>query len=147
MKKTLSRMLIGFVGGGVIGNLMVLLTSDESGVFCSRLLLQKVGSLSGALALQTFLSALIGAVGMGGMSLYDFTEFSLVSATLIHIGMIETVFLPVAMFLGWISPSLTDILVMSACMLIAFVLIWLAMFFYYRHEARQLNRINPNHRN
>ena len=39
MKKTLSRMLIGFVGGGVIGNLMVLLTSDESGVFCSRLLL------------------------------------------------------------------------------------------------------------
>ena len=81
------------------------------------------------------------------MSLYDFTEFSLVSATLIHIGMIETVFLPVAMFLGWISPSLTDILVMSACMLIAFVLIWLAMFFHYRHEARQLNRINPNHRN
>lgn len=146
MKKLYSRLLIGFFGGAVIGNLLVLLTSDANGPFCSMELLKRVGSPAAAYAVQTLLSALLGAVGMGGMSLYEKNNLSLSYATILHFAVIETVFLPVALFLGWIRPSWKELFLMGGGILIVCVLIWLSLYFYYKRETKKLNNINRSKR-
>ena len=143
MKKLYYRIIIGFFFFFFIGNLIVMLTMEPGDALCTEILLSRMGSLYGALAVQTLLSGIIGAAGMGGMSLYQETDLSLVWATVTHFILIEAVFLPAALFLGWISPDIKDISILSAIMLTAFIVIWLAMFFHYRREVMELNNMNP----
>ena len=83
---------------------------------------------------------------MGGMSLYDDTNLTIAQASVIHFVIIEAVFLPVSLFLGWISPSVSEILIMSACILVVFVLIWIIMYLYYKQKVRELNSINKKNK-
>ena len=132
-------MLIGFLAGAVVGNLIAMLSAGN-GAFYSPMLLERFDSPVAAILVQSLLSALIGVAGMGGMSLYDETDLPLASATAIHFALVEAVFVSVALFLRWMR-SAVEIGVMTGIMFAAFTMIWVIMFIIHKREVRQLNEI------
>ena len=140
-KKVFRRMLIGFLSGAVVGNLIAVISASGSGVFYSPMLVERFGSPAAAVIVQTLLSALIGVAGMGGMSLYDETDLPLAAATSIHFILVEVVFITAALLLNWMH-SAAEIGIMSAFMFAAFAIIWAIMFILHKKEVKQLNEIN-----
>lgn len=138
-KKIFRRMLIGFLSGAVMGNLIAVLSAGGS-VFYSPMLVERFGSPAAAILMQTLFSALIGVAGMGGMSLYDETDLPLAAATSIHFVIVEAVFVAAALLLNWMTTA-AEIVIMSAMMFAAFAAIWLIMFIIHKKEVRQLNEI------
>ena len=141
MKRLLKYILIGFVSGAVVGNVIVILSVGWGNFPCSAAFIERIGSKAGALILQTLLSGLIGVAGIGGMLLYE-TDLPLAAAPVIHFTMIEAVFIPTALFLEWIPPVLRDIAIMTALMLVPFIIIWLIMFLRYKRIVKELNEMN-----
>lgn len=138
-KKVFRRMLIGFLAGAVVGNLIAMLSAGN-GAFYSPMLLERFDSPVAAILVQSLLSALIGVAGMGGMSLYDETDLPLAAATAIHFAIVEAVFVSAALFLRWVT-SAAEIGVMTAIMFAAFAMIWIIMFIVHKREVKQLNEI------
>ena len=138
-KKILKRVLIGFISGAVVGNLIAMLSAGN-GAFFSPMLVERFGSPAAAIVLQTLFSALIGVAGMGGMSLYDETDLPLAAATAIHFVIVEASFVAAALLLNWMSTA-AEIGIMSALMFAAFAAIWVIMFIIHKKEVRQLNEI------
>ena len=135
MKRLLKYMLVGFLAGAAIGNLIALFTVD---LYSPELLNRVGGSPAAAIVIQTVLSGLIGAAGFGGVLLYE-TDLPLAAATITHFLLIEVVFLPSALFLGWLEFKLLPIAVMMLIRLAAFFIVWLIMYFRYKRLAKELN--------
>ena len=137
MKRLLKYMLIGFAAGAAAGTLIVILSSG--GHFYSLELQRRLGgSAAAAIVIQTVLSGLIGAAGFGGVLLYE-TDLPLAAATVLHFLLIEAVFLPSALFQGWIEFKFSQIAVMMFIRLAAFFIVWLIMYFRYKRLAKELN--------
>ena len=139
-KKVFRRILIGFLSGAVVGNLIAMLIASGSGAFYSPMLVERFGTPAAAIIMQTLLSALIGVAGMGGMSLYDETDLPLAASTSIHYVIVEAAFVTAALLLRWMNTA-AEIGIMSACMFAAFAVIWVIMFIIHKKEVRQLNEI------
>lgn len=138
MKKVFTRLLAGFCLGAVIGNLIAM-ASDPGRPFMTELFVTRMGNYTAAFIVHTLLSALIGAAAMAGMSLYDETDLPLLFATIVHFVLIEVVFLPVALFLGWIAPVWNQIAMMGGVIAATSLLIWVFMFFYHKRKVSELN--------
>ncbi len=140
-KKVFRRILIGFLSGAVVGNLIAMLIASGSGAFYSPMLVERFGTPAAAIIMQTLLSALIGVAGMGGMSLYDETDLPLAASTSIHYVIVEAAFVTAALLLRWMKTA-AEIGIMSAFMFAAFAIIWGIMFVIHKKEVKQLNEIN-----
>ena len=141
LKKTLKFAGVGFLLGAAIGNLIAVLTGHSSIV--SEMLVDWTGSMTAALVVQTVLSGLIGAAGMGGVSLYDAERLPLLAAAVLHFILYFSVFSAACLVLGWFS-DLTEFLVMAAIMAGIHILIFLIMCAVYRKEVRKLNKMQEN---
>ena len=135
MKRLLKYMLVGFLAGAAIGNLIALFTGD---LYSPELLNRVGGNPTAAILIQVLLSGLIGVAGFGGVLLYE-TALPLAAVTAIHYLLIETVFLPSALFLDWIDFKFSQIAVMMLIRLAAFFIVWLIMYFRYKRLAKELN--------
>lgn len=138
LMNTLKRAVSGFVLGMAVGNLIAALTCHPD-IF-SPALLTKAGSLSTALLLQTLLSGVIGAAGMGGTTLYEIERWPMLTANLTHFALVMAVFIPIAHFLGW-TETAADTLLMAGIMFAAHFSIFLIMCAYYRAQVREMNRL------
>lgn len=142
------RIILGFVIGMAAGNLIAALFSFAAGdnQIVSELLLKRTGSVSEAFLIQTLLSGVLGAVGMGGSILYDLENRSLLSCALIHFFLIFGVYLIIALYLGWISFSLQEITLMAVLMGTAYLIVFVIMLVRYRKAVRELNEILEENR-
>lgn len=138
LTKTIRRAATGFVIGMAVGNLIAALTGHPNVV--SAELLAKAGNLSAALVLQTLLSGVIGAAGMGGTVLYELDRWPLLAVDLAHFALVLAAFLPVGRFLGWF-PTRESMLLMAAIMFAAHFTIFLTMCAVYRAQVRKLNQM------
>ena len=144
IKKTIQLAVVGFVLGMAIGNIIAIACSYASGgevLAFSESLLEKTGSAAGALALQTLLSGVIGAVAFGGIMLYEIDRLPMLLVSVLHCAMILAVYFPVAIFLGWIRPTAHDIGMMACIMTAAYMAVWLFMYVRYRIEVREINEL------
>ena len=111
--RILRRALLGFLVGIAVGNLIVIIsgfiTEGKILLFDSSLL-EKTGSEAGAFLMQTLLSGLYGAIGMGGAIVYELEDWSLLKASVIHYLLSTLSFYPIALYLGWMSPTIGDFL-------------------------------------
>ena len=141
-KRLIEYLLIGYLAGILIGIVIAMVTmgGDIKHLY-SDALLQLTGSPAAATVLHAAFSGLIGAVSFGGMLLYD-TDLSIAAATVLHFGIIEAVFLPVSLILGWFPPSLPIIGAMTGIMLAAFLIIWGIMYVRYKRSVQQLNELS-----
>jgi hypothetical protein len=136
---TLKRAGFGFLLGMAVGNLIAVLTGHPNIV--SPALLERAGSLSNALLWQTLLSGLIGAAGMGGISLYELEDWPLLRTTLVHYAIYIVTFIFCALALGWCERPV-EFLVMAVIMLAIHFTIFLIMCARYRAQVKELNELN-----
>lgn len=144
IKQVLKLALMGFVLGMAIGNIIAIiasfLTQGEALVFAPQLQ-EKVGGAATALALQTLLSGVLGAAGLGGVALYKSENLGLLAATSIHFAICIAAYYPIAFFLEWIRPVFSDVITWFIIEAVAFFVIWLIMYIKCQIEVRQLNEL------
>ena len=147
LKKTLKAAGIGFLIGMVIGNVIAILTgnSDTGGVtFASQKLLDMAGGNGTvAMLLQSLFSGLYGAVCFAGMTFYEAERLPLAAATALHCATIILLFIPIALFLGWVS-NIVTLLIISGMQLVGFFIIWLIMWSIYKKQVKELNDMQKN---
>lgn len=144
VKRIIKLAAIGFLVGMAIGNIIAIIFSYFSGggvlVFPPELI-AKAGSAAGALALQTFMSGLLGAIDFGTVILYDMEKVPLTFASVIHCAICLAAYFPIALYLHWISPTAKDIGTMAFIMIAAYIVIWLIMYSRCRSEVREMNEL------
>ena len=149
LKKTLKMAGIGFLLGIVIGNLIAFLTgnSDTGGVtFASQKLLDMAGGKAiVAMLLQSLFSGLYGAACFAGMSLYEIERMPLAAATALHCALIILLFVPISLFLGWVS-KIETLLMISGIQLVCFFIIWLIMYAGFKKQVKELNELQEKNR-
>ena len=147
LKKTLIRAVIGFLFGMLVGNLIAILTGTSStdGVtFASMQLLRMAGGNAlVAMLLQSLFSGLYGAACFAGMTFYEAERLPLAAATALHCATIILLFIPIALFLGWVS-NITEILIIMSIQLVCFFIIWLIMWSIYKKQVKELNDMQKN---
>ena len=141
LMKFLRRGAIGFPLGILIS--LVLSWAGGSDRLVSDLLIQRVGSTAGALALDLFLSGVFGFLCMGGTVFYEIENWSLLKATFLHYLLVVVCFPPLALFLGWVEKP-AEVMIMTGIQTVCFFLIWLIMYLRYKAEVRELNELNAN---
>ena len=148
--KIMKLALIGFVLGMLIGNLISFLSHDKSVtplVIVSPALIQRTGSVKAAMIVNTLLSGILGAVCMAGTIFHDPEEFDwgMTKAAVLHFLLILAVNIPIALYCGWLKPSFLNMLIWVSVMALAYFIVWLIMYFRYRKETEELNRmLNKN---
>ena len=137
--KILKRAGFGLILGMAVGNLIAALTAHGD-MIVTPALLERAGSLSGALLRQTLLSGVIGFAAWAGISFYDIEGWSLRRAVAVHYASIMIVFLPVGFYLGWLGGPL-DALVMAAIMAVCHLTVFFILCAYYKAQVRELNQL------
>ena len=146
VSKTVKRVIMGFVLGMAIGNVITLIIgyiNSGSTLFFSPELINRTGSELGALTAQTLLSGVVGAVSFGGISWHELERPGMLILALLHYGTIMAAYIPIAVYLYWIRPVALDIGIMAGIMGVAFIIIWLIMYARYKAEVRKLNELLP----
>ena len=150
LKKTLKAAGIGFLIGMVIGNVIAILTGNSAtgGVTFASPQLLNMASGNGVVAmlLQSLFSGLYGAACFAGMSFYEIERMPLAAATALHCALIVLLFIPIALFLGWVN-DIGTLLIISGMQLIGFFIIWLIMYFGYKKQIRELNEMQKGFNN
>lgn len=143
-KRVLKMAALGFLLGIAVNSFISALTAGDLPV--APVLLERIGSLRGAMLLELLLVGMFGAVCMAGTVLYDAERLPLAAATTLHCVMCFGPFIPLALFLGWCS-SAAEILIMAGCQLFAFFIVWLIMYVRYRKEVKTLNEMQKDYWN
>ena len=135
--------LIGFFFGIVVCELITIITGLASGhgvILCAGEFAERIGSTGGAIALQALLTGIYGAVCMGTVILYDIEHWPLALPSVIHYLIIEAMYVPLALFLGW-ERTFTGILVVMGIQLVCYFIIWLIIYLIYRKQVKELNAL------
>lgn len=143
VKKVLQRTFMGFVIGMPVGTLILIFlsyVSEGGAVLFTPALLERTGNEATALLAQTLLSGVVGAVGMGGASLFYLDGWSVPAAALVHWIVYTLVFLPIGFFLGWLEGP-ADALVMAVIFAMVEAVMTLVMIARYNAQVRQLNEL------
>ena len=130
-KKTILLAAIGFVLGILVG--LGFLSVTDIGAYY-------VEKGTGGLALYLALSGLIGAVGMGGMTIYELEQWSLLRCTTTHFAITLFTFCIVGFTLGWLDLRESATLYMFVGYVIAYLIIWLVMYLTNRRQIRRINQ-------
>ena len=145
IKKILKLAVIGFVIGMAVGNIIAITVSFAQGgevlVFAPQLLEKTGGSAAGALALQTFMSGLLGAVNFGSVILYDLEKPPLTLVSITHCAICLAAYFPIAFCLCWIHPDVRECGMMACIMIAAYMVVWLGMYVRCRMEVREMNEL------
>ena len=143
----LKRAGIGFLLGMVAGNLICVIcgyVQTGTAIFFAPEFAARAGSELNAMVLQILLSGLYGAVCMGSNVLYDAERLPLLYATVIHYLLVMLLYIPLSLFLCWIT-SAADMLIVMAFMSIAYVFIWMSMYISYKIQIKKLNELQEEY--
>ena len=140
MKTILRRAALGFLIGMAMGNGISWIFGLADGGLADWSLVGRTGSLAGALALQTLVSGLYGAICFAGMSLYDIEAWPMLASAASHYLLIVLCYIPSALLLGW-ARGVQDLLLTAGIQLVGYVIVWFIIFLNYRAQVNKLNEI------
>ena len=96
-----------------------------------------------AIALDMFLSGLVGAVANGSVAFtYDNDSWSLLKATLVHFFITMVTFVSIGSILGWLSfeQRFLETVITLSCYIAAYIIIWIVQSTLYKKTVRELNQ-------
>lgn len=128
-------LLLGVIGAvmGIAIWLIMLLTQNPKAL--------SGGSLnSNFILLNVILSAVFGALCMGGAVVYDIEEWSILRATFTHFAIVFASFNIVGLSLQWFSFGSIEYWIIHAVMIVAYILVWLIQYLIYKRKIKELNR-------
>ena len=129
-KKAIIRASIGFVLGILVG--LGFLSITGVGTYY-------VQKGADGLALYLALSGLLGAVGMGGTTIYSLEHWGLLRCTATHFVVTLLAYCAVGFTLGWLDPRDPATPYMFLGYVIAYCIIWLVMCLIYKRQIRRIN--------
>ncbi|MBR4622678.1 MAG: DUF3021 domain-containing protein [Ruminococcus sp.] len=138
--RVLKRAGLGFLLGMAMGDIIAYITFTGSGMPVAPEFVDKVGSEAAAFLIQTVLSGLIGAAGVGGMLFYEIESWSMLRTMLTHFALISAVFLTVSRVLCWMT-AVSEMLIMEGIMLAAYLIVWVIICAVYRAQVKDLNAL------
>ena len=140
LKLTLKRAFRGFVIGMAMCNIIAYLISAAygNGTLLASSFVERMGSFSFALLVQTLLSGVYGAITFAGMSFYDIEHWNMLQSALVHFGICMAAYIPLSLFLGWFS-TLREIAVITVIMAAVYFIIWLCISLTYKFQVGKLN--------
>ena len=94
----------------------------------------------GIIILNVILSAVFGALCMGGAVVYDIEEWSILRATFTHFVIVFASFNVVGLSLKWFSFGSIEYWIIHAVMIVAYILIWLIQYLIFKRKVNELNR-------
>ena len=68
-------------------------------------------------------------------------------AAVLHFLLILAVNVPIALYCGWIKPGFLNLLIWVSIMAFSYFIVWLIMYFRYRKETEELNRMLEQNQN
>lgn len=84
------------------------------------------------------------ALTVGGMTaIYQVERLPLVSAILIHGGVLYAVFILIYLLNGWLKQQLVPILIFTGAFLVGYVLIWTIIYFCTKAKTSRINQKLP----
>ena len=137
-KKVITRCIIGFICGIVVGTIISLLSSSFT-LISSPAVNNVCGNVLGFI-IQAILTGLIGVAGIGGMSFYDsdlLDSWGLHAVTFVHYLCVISAFVVSAIILDW--GTALDIFIMTLIETAVFFAIWLTLYLSWRKEVREMN--------
>ena len=129
-KRTVILAAVGFVLGILVG--LGFLSITGVGTYY-------VQKGADGLALYLALSGLLGAVGMGGTTIYSMEHWGLLRCTVTHFVITLLAYCAVGSTLGWLDLREPVTLLMFLGYVIAYFIIWLAMCIKYKRQIRRIN--------
>ena len=133
--KIIRRIIISFIIGAVLGNVIAYLSTGFQMVIAPELK-DSVGTVAGII-IQSVLSGFIGIGGIGGMALYDIESWGITKATIVHYISVMTAFVISATICKW--GTFGQILILCLIETIIFFMIWLFMCLVWKRSIRDLN--------
>ena len=124
--------VIGAVMGIAIWLIMLLANNPKALSDCSH--------SPGIIILNVILSAVFGALCMGGAVVYDIEEWSILRATFTHFVIVFASFNVVGLSLKWFSFGSIEYWIIHAVMIVAYILIWLIQYLIFKRKVNELNR-------
>ena len=134
MRETLKKTIILAAVGFVLGMLVGLGFLSITGVAAYRI--QKG---TGGLVLYLALSGLLGAVGMGGTTIYSLEHWGLLRCTVTHFVITLLAYCAAGFTLGWLDLREPGTSLMFLGYVIAYFIIWLTMCIKYKRQIRRIN--------
>ena len=131
-KQILLLSVIGAVMGIAIWLIMLLANNPKA--------LSDGSHSSGIVILNVILSAVFGALCMGGAVVYDIEEWSILRATFTHFVIVFASFNIVGLSLKWFSFGSIEYWIIHAVMIAAYILIWLIQYLVFKRKVKELNR-------
>ena len=141
-RKAIIRIVVGFIVGAVMGNLITLFVNLGYNEGLSIVPPHQVEAIGYALALtlQTILSGVLGVICIGGIYFYDVESWSLLKATMAHSMSVLIGFIVVFAVLGWVPFTIVNCLVIAVIVLVVYALIWLIMYLIWKKEVEKMNK-------
>jgi hypothetical protein len=130
LKKTIILAAVGFVMGMLVGLGFLSITGVEA---------YRMQKGTGGLVRYLALSGLLGAVGMGGTTIYSLEHWSLLRCTVAHFAITLSAYCAVGFTLGWLDLRDPATPFMFLGYVIAYFIIWLAMCIKYKRQIRRIN--------
>lgn len=143
-KKILLRILWGFPSGMALGQIITIAISlafGDGGYYpCVPELIDLAGSEIGAVALQAFLSGVLGSGFAAASVIWDMESWGLLKQTGIYFLVISAVMLPIAYVTCWMEHSLWGILSYFGIFVLIFAVIWVIEYAIAWWNVKKLNR-------
>ena len=149
-KKTfLKRIIIGFVVGMVLGNLIEIilnLIQTQTFSFASDTQIAAFG-FPLTIVLQTLFSGLFGAICFGGITFYEIEKWNITIATVVHYLSILVSYFAIGLLLRWIPFDIWIILIIIASFTLGFFIVWLIMYLRWKKRINEMNLDLQNYQN
>jgi len=145
--RLITKTLTGLFIGALIGNVVTLLVNyftEGKWMICMPELIERFG-LGGAIALQTLLSGIFGAISLGSMCFHDIDGWNMLRSSIAHCLTILISFIPAGLALYWFSFDISSILIISGVIIICYSIIWLIMYILWKREMREMTILNEEY--
>ncbi len=144
MRKTiLMRGLLGFPLGMALGEVIAVAGSLFWGhgdyVPCVPQFVEAMGNEIYAVALQTFLCGIIGAVFAMASVIWEIDKWSIAKQTGIYFVLTAAAMMPVAYITGWMEHSTIGVVTYFGIFVIIFVVVWMIQYSVIKCNIRKMN--------
>lgn len=144
-KKMIMRGLLGFPLGMAIGNVISIVGSFFWGqgdyVPCVPKFVEVMGGEIYAVALQSFLCAILGVVFTMASVIWEMDEWSIAKQTGLYFAITAAAMMPIAYITGWMDKSLAGIASYFGIFVVIFAAVWIIQYGIIKYHIAQMNRM------
>ncbi|NLW88880.1 MAG: DUF3021 domain-containing protein [Clostridiaceae bacterium] len=148
-KQIIIRGLLGFPLGIAFGYIITIIIGFAMGESdfspCVPALVKTIGSEIGAVALQAFLSGILGSLFAASSLIWEIENWSIAKQTGVYFTITALGMLPIAYFANWMEHSFGGFLFYFGIFIGVFIIIWITQYMFWKVKIRRMNEKVDRH--